>query len=213
MCDEGRAKAISASLVFGCRKDVSSTAHQGAIGLEVFARQSLCGKVSGMTPSIYIRRLGQEEAETFRAIRLEALRSHPASFGAAYEVDSARPLTYFADGLGRDAIFSAWRENDLLGIAGYHREETPKQRHKGLLWTMYVRKEARGSGAADMLVDAVVKHARHEVEILLLAVGVHNEPAQRLYRRHGFTEYGREERALKVGEIYYDEIMMRLKLR
>jgi ribosomal protein S18 acetylase RimI-like enzyme len=38
-------------------------------------------------------------------------------------------------------------------------------------------------------------------------------PAQRLYRRHGFVEYGREERALKVGEVYYDELMMRLALR
>jgi ribosomal protein S18 acetylase RimI-like enzyme len=166
-----------------------------------------------MKPAIYVRRFGPEEAETFRAIRLEALRSHPASFGASYEIESARPLTYFADGLGCDAIFSAWRENELLGISAYHREETPKQHHKGLLWGMYVRKEARGSGAADMLVDAVVKHAKNEVEILLLAVGVHNEPAQRLYRRHGFTEYGREERALKVGDVYYDEIFMQLVLR
>ena len=88
-----------------------------------------------------------------------------------------------------------------------------KESHKGLLWGMYVRDAARGSGAADALVGAVIGHARTEVESLLLAVGVHNEPAQRLYRRHGFVEYGREPRALKVGDVYYDEIMMRLELR
>jgi ribosomal protein S18 acetylase RimI-like enzyme len=166
-----------------------------------------------MKPEIYIRRLGPEEAELFRAIRLEALRAYPASFGASYEVESAKPLLHFADTLGGSAIFSAWREGEVLGIAGFWRHEEPKERHKGLLWTMYVRKEARGSGAADRLVEAVVKHARNEVEVITLAVGVHNVPAQRLYSRHGFTEYGREPRALKVGDVYYDEMMMRLALR
>lgn len=59
----------------------------------------------------------------------------------------------------------------------------------------------------------MIGHARTDVESLLLAVGVHNEPAQRLYRRHGFVEYGREQRALKVGDVYYDEILMRLELQ
>lgn len=166
-----------------------------------------------MPPPIYIRRLESGEAELFRAIRLEALRAHPAAFGASYEVECGKPLMEFADTLATAAIFSAWREADLLGIAGFWRHEQPKDRHKGLLWTMYVRKEARGSGAADRLVEAVVKHARGEVESLSLAVGVHNVPAQRLYSRHGFVEYGREPRALKVGDVYYDEIMMRLALR
>ncbi|MDF3073377.1 MAG: acetyltransferase [Alphaproteobacteria bacterium] len=166
-----------------------------------------------MTSPITIRRLDPTEAEIFRAIRLEALRTHPAAFAASFEVESGRPLIHFADTLGSGAIFAAWRDSELLGIAGYYREETPKHAHKGGLWGMYVRKEARGSGAADRLVEAVVHHARPEVEVLVLGVGVHNIPAQRLYRRHGFTEYGREERALKVGEVYYDELMMRLALR
>jgi ribosomal protein S18 acetylase RimI-like enzyme len=166
-----------------------------------------------MTSPINIRRLDPTEAEIFRAIRLEALRTHPSAFAASFEVESGRPLIHFADTLGRDAIFTAWRDSELLGIASYYREDTPKHAHKGGLWGMYVRKEARGSGAADRLVEAVVQHARREVEILVLGVGVHNVPAQRLYRRHGFVEYGREERALKVGDVYYDELMMRLAFR
>lgn len=171
-----------------------------------------CGKLKLMT-TIHVRRLSTGEAELFRAIRLEALQAHPASFAASLEIKREKPLSFFAETLGANAIFAAWRGEELLGIAGYWREATPKHAHKGGLWTMYVRKEARGSGGADLLVDAVVKYARREVEILHLAVGVHNEPAQRLYRRHGFVEYGREERALKVGDVYYDEIMMRPVLR
>ena len=163
-----------------------------------------------MSIPIVVRRLLPTEAELFRAIRLEALQAHPSAFGAALETEAGKPGVWFAQTLGDNAVFAAWRAADLLGIAGYHREPTPKQRHKALLWTMYVRETARGSGAADTLVEAVIAHARTEVEALLLAVGVHNEPACRLYRRHGFVEYGREPQALKVGDVYYDEIMMRL---
>ncbi len=163
--------------------------------------------------TIHVRRLSTSEAEIFRAIRLEALQAHPAAFAASLEIEREKPLSFFAESLGANAIFAAWRGEEMLGIAGYWREATPKHAHKGGLWTMYVRKEARGSGVADLLVEAVVRHAKGEVESLHLGVGVHNEPAQRLYRRHGFVEYGREERALKVGDVYFDELMMRLALR
>jgi RimJ/RimL family protein N-acetyltransferase len=50
------------------------------------------------------------------------------------------------------------------------------------------------------------------VEDLTLSVASHNEPAIGLYRRFGFTEYGHDRRALKVGGDYVDELLMRLVL-
>ncbi len=165
-----------------------------------------------MAGSIEVRRLRNTDASDYREIRLEALRTRPDAFGGAYEDERERKVESFADSLAGDPVFGAWRDGALLGIAGFARLQG-KESHKGLLWGMYVRDTARGSGAADALVAAVIGHARNEVESLLLAVGVHNEPAQRLYRRHGFVEYGREPHALKVGDVYYDEILMRLELR
>ena len=172
----------------------------------------MAGGERRMAGSIEIRRLDATNAITYREIRLEALRARPDAFGGAYEDEREQPLEGFADSLVRDAVFGAWHDGALLGIAGFARLQG-KERHKGFLWGMYVREAARGSGAADALVDAVISHARTEVESLLLAVGVHNEPAHRLYSRRGFIEYGREPRALKAGAIYYDEILMRLDLR
>jgi RimJ/RimL family protein N-acetyltransferase len=46
------------------------------------------------------------------------------------------------------------------------------------------------------------------VEHLLLSVVSENEAAHRLYQKLGFSEYGREMKALKLGGRYLDEILM-----
>ena len=45
-------------------------------------------------------------------------------------------------------------------------------------------------------------------EQLTLSVGDGNAAAYRLYRKMGFSEYGREMKALKDGNRYFDEILM-----
>jgi ribosomal protein S18 acetylase RimI-like enzyme len=73
---------------------------------------------------------------------------------------------------------------------------------------MYVRPAARNSGLGRRLLEAVVNHASGRVEQLLLSVVSENEAAHRLYQELGFSEYGREMKALKLGERYLDEILM-----
>jgi ribosomal protein S18 acetylase RimI-like enzyme len=71
---------------------------------------------------------------------------------------------------------------------------------------MYVRPEARGTGAADSLVLAVLDHARAEgLDAVLLAVIPEATAARRLYDRHGFTVYGVEPGALRSGDRFYDD--------
>ena len=73
---------------------------------------------------------------------------------------------------------------------------------------MYVRDPARGTGLAGQLVDAVLAHARREVELVQLSVVASNDAARRLYERRGFERYGVEPRALKVDGRYLDEALM-----
>jgi RimJ/RimL family protein N-acetyltransferase len=46
-----------------------------------------------------------------------------------------------------------------------------------------------------------------------LTVVASNVAARRLYSAAGFEEYGLERRALKVGDEYYDEVLMVLPLK
>lgn len=155
-----------------------------------------------------VRRLETADAAVYRAIRLEGLERHPEAFGAAFEEEALHPLAWFEARLASSAVFGAWDGGALLGIAGLGVQGSAKQAHKGFLWGMYVRKGARGRGIGTALVEAVLDHARGRVEHVDLRVVTVNETARRLYERHGFTAYGTERHALKIGDRYFDEVMM-----
>ena len=158
--------------------------------------------------AVQIRRLEPADAALYREIRLEALLNDPAAFGSTFERENAQPLSWFEAAIGRAAIFGAFLDGKLAGIAGFSAQEASKQAHKGVLWAMYVRSTARGAGVGKQLVAAVIDHARGRVEMVQLTVVSENEAACRLYKAMGFVEYGFEKRALKQGGRYYDEFLM-----
>lgn len=155
-----------------------------------------------------VRRLSEADAADFRAIRLEALQRHPEAFAATYADEAAQPLAFFSGRLKSGAVFGGFQGPALLGIAGFYTLAQEKVRHKGVLYGMYVKESARGTGLAGQLVDAVLAHARQEVELVQLSVVASNDAARRLYERRGFERYGVEPRALKVDGRYLDEALM-----
>ncbi len=159
-------------------------------------------------------RLTEADAERYRRLRLDGLRSHPEAFGASWEDEVAKPLAWFAERLERNAVFGGSLDGSaLFGVAGLVVPEAAKLKHKGVLWGMFVRPEARGTGLATALVMRVVEHADGLVEEVRLTVAATNTAAVRLYTRIGFVQYGLERRALRVGDQFYDELLMALPLR
>jgi ribosomal protein S18 acetylase RimI-like enzyme len=132
------------------------------------------------TPA-HIRLLVPADAAAYRDVRLEGLKQNPEAFGSAFEFENEKPRSWFEERIAASEIFGAFVEDELLGVAGYRRFDGPKQRHKGLLWGMYVRAVARNSGLGKRLVETVVAHASGRIEQLSLTVVVENLAAQRLY--------------------------------
>jgi ribosomal protein S18 acetylase RimI-like enzyme len=157
---------------------------------------------------IQVRRLMTADAILYRDIRLEALKQNPEAFGSTFEAESVQPLTWFADRLGSSAVFGAFCDSDLLGVAGFLARKGQKETHKGALWGMYVRSDARKAGVGRRLVETVIDHARLCVELIQLSAVSDNEQARRLYASLGFVAYGIEKNALKQGGRYYDEVLM-----
>jgi ribosomal protein S18 acetylase RimI-like enzyme len=87
------------------------------------------------------------------------------------------------------------------------------ERHRGVLYAMYVREAARGTGMAEALVRAVIDHAKPLVDLIWLKVAAGNEPARRLYARLGFETYGLEKASLRVGGRDIDQEYRVLMLR
>jgi RimJ/RimL family protein N-acetyltransferase len=157
---------------------------------------------------IYIRQLTPGDAALYRGIRLEGLKENPEAFGSTFEAEITKPLAWFFDRLSSSVVFGAISDAKILGVAGFAVRDGEKEAHKGLLWGMYVRPDARGAGVAGRLVEAITAYARPCVELIQLSVVVGNEQARRLYSRLGFAEYGIEKNSLKFRGRYFDEILM-----
>ena len=159
-----------------------------------------------------IRRLSKSDATDYRSLRLAGLAKHPGAFGASFAEESAEGLAFFADRLERNTVFGGFSASRLMGIGGYYILTTEKLRHKGVLFGMYVAEDAQGSGLAGSLVEAILDHARREVEQLQLSVTSSNDRARKLYERFGFRVYGTEPHALKIGDDYLDEVLLYRRL-
>jgi len=170
--------------------------------------------ISDARKLLTVRRLEPNDFASYREISLEGLRNHPEAFSASWETEAARPASWWAERLETNIVLGGWIDGTpIAGVVGFRMHGGTKIRHKGVLWGMYVRLEARGTGLAASLVQRVIEQARPFLEDIVLTVVVSNVAACRLYRKAGFEQYGLERRALKVGETYYDEALMALSLR
>ena len=158
--------------------------------------------------TLEIRRIGAEQAGDYRAIRLAALQLDPDAFGSTYEVEAARPLTWFEDATRNLAIFGAYADGRIVGMIGFGRHAGAKIQHKGFIWGMFVHPSMRRHGAGAALLHGAIEHASSMVEQITLSVVTTNRAAIALYEKFGFTAYGRETRALKVDGRYVDELLM-----
>lgn len=161
---------------------------------------------------ILIRLLAPEDAESFREIRLEALRSDPEAFASTHDAEKDSHPAKYAAWLSGSQIFGAFRGTELVGIAALTILEAKKESHKGLLRSMYVKPQARKAGVGRQLIETMIASARGRIELLNLVVVSDNHPAIRLYESLGFKTYGLEKNSLKQDGKYFDELLMALDL-
>jgi RimJ/RimL family protein N-acetyltransferase len=156
-----------------------------------------------------LRQLTRDDAAAFHALRMELLSLHPESFGTAATEHAAQGLETSAERLATEAVVGGFVEGELVGIASLMRQPRMKERHKGMLRGMYVRRSSRGSGLSDAIVEWILDRARADgIEQVHLTVVADNARARRLYDRWGFTVYGIEPRAFKMDGRYYDQALM-----
>lgn len=155
-----------------------------------------------------MRRLSSQDADPFRSIRLESLRQDPEAFGSTFEMELNESRKNFLERFDRSTLFGGFVGTNLMAIVGFYPLEGPKIGHKGVLWGMYVRPEARGTGLATALIGSLIEHAREHVAQIQLTVVSSNPRARRFYQRMGFSEYGLEKKALKYNGVYFDEVLM-----
>lgn len=160
-----------------------------------------------------IRLLTPADVAAFREMRLIAMRESPTAFGSSEEDELARTMDETARRLEpteNDIVLGAQRGGALVGMVGLHRLSHRKERHKAVMWGMYVLAAARGTGLGRALVADLMSRAREMPDLLQvnLAVERENLRALALYRSFGFVPFGVEERALIIEGRSYAEVHM-----
>jgi ribosomal protein S18 acetylase RimI-like enzyme len=162
-----------------------------------------------------IRILKPADAETYQALRLQALTREPVAFASSAEEESVLPLAKVSARLKATddrAVCGAYDGERLVGICGWARKLRVKTRHKGQVWGLYVDPEYRGQGIARKLLEKVLSVARRAPKLsqMQLTVYAGNPAAQQLYESLGFTEYGREKDAICIDGVFYEDLHMAL---
>lgn len=163
-----------------------------------------------------IRLLIPDDAEAYLKMRLIALKNHPAAFASSFEEEKDQPAEIYGQRFqSKDAYtFGAFEGDTLIGSVTLHKETKIKLKHRANIFAMYVSPEKRKMGIGKLLISAAIDKAKklNEIEQIYLTVEAGNEPAIRLYSSLGFKVYGQDCRALKVGNMYFDETHMVLHL-
>jgi ribosomal protein S18 acetylase RimI-like enzyme len=171
-----------------------------------------------MMTGIEVRLLNDRDAAAYWHLRLEALEREPQSFGEAAEEHRQTTVEAAAERLATNPddnfVLGAFHQGQLVGMAGFFRYQIAKARHKGRIWGVYVRASCRGQGIGRALLGALMERIKTcpGVEQVSLTVVSGQEPARALYRSLGFEPYGLEPRGLKVGEQYFDNEHMVLRI-
>jgi len=143
-----------------------------------------------------ITRVGPEDWQVYRRVRLASLADAPYAFMSTLERERE-----FADDVWRQrlrsaaaATFLAWQGGEPVGTAT-GKAENPDHEHAvpgaWQLVGMWVDPAARGLGVADALVEAVADHARAQgAEAVVLWVTEVNDRARSFYTRMGFDQTG-----------------------
>ncbi|WP_369360561.1 GNAT family N-acetyltransferase [Streptomyces sp. cg2] len=155
--------------------------------------------------TISVRRLASDDWPLYRTLRLAALADAPEAFGSTLEQEQAFTEEAWRERLARRNQFVAEDGDRARGLIGI----VPDAPGTAQLVSMWVHPAARGRGAADLLVRAVLQWASdHGIPQVELWVTEGNGHAERLYARHDFQRDGRVQ-PVREGEPGLEFAMVR----
>jgi ribosomal protein S18 acetylase RimI-like enzyme len=167
-----------------------------------------------------VRPLSVEDRSDFRQLRQLALTVDPDDFMITAEEERMVERLFIEGVLERPGTCSLFMgafavdAPRLVGIAGLLTNEFLKTRHSGRITSLFVHPSHRRRGIARRLMEELLARAQlGGLRSVRLEVVADNQNAIALYRSLGFTVYGREPAAYRLGEREWDLLLFTKDLR
>jgi ribosomal protein S18 acetylase RimI-like enzyme len=136
-----------------------------------------------------IRAAEPSDWEAVRDIRLRSLREEPDAYASEYQTEARFEPDLWKQRLATASSYLAFDDDHVLVGIATGLDTGDGDTH---VVGMYVTPEARGSGCAHQLLNAIAELTVHgQGKRLVLEVAESNIRATRFYRSYGFVETGR----------------------
>lgn len=113
---------------------------------------------------------------------------------------------------GNALCFVAEEDGHVVGLCDVHSNRPGSEVGHVATLGIAVAKEYRNRGIGRSLLEAMIKACRGKFEVITLDVFSSNARAYELYRKIGFRENGKLDKAIKRNGRYYSEIKMYIDL-
>ncbi len=133
--------------------------------------------------------LTPEDAERWRALRLEGVRDFPLGFLTTLEEAEADRVARCREILGHGALRGLFSEAQLVGFCGYRPQRLARTRHRCEIGPFFITAGFQGRGAAQALMRGVLAEAKAAgIAQVELFVDSENRRAIAFYKREGFEQ-------------------------
>jgi GNAT superfamily N-acetyltransferase len=172
-------------------------------------------KPASVTERSKVRRLGPADWEISREVRLRALAEAPNAFMSTLAREQRFDEQEWRNRLSAPsaATFLAWLDDAPAGTATGKIDDPDDEFALPASWQlvgMWVEPDARGTGLAEQLIEAVAGHAReHGASSLTLWVTETNARARAFYERIGFVPTGARQPVRDDEPDHWEEQMIR----
>ena len=172
--------------------------------------------------TIEIKVLSEQDAASYKKLRLFSFLESPLTFSESYEdecerseSDYAAELKQYGNPIERFVLGAFANSKELVGIVTFERDQRTKARHKSMIYAMYVHPEHREQGIGHTLLDKTIKLSKEikgleQIHLWVLHSGT---SATGFYIKAGFETQGTlVKKDLKIGDVYVDAAYMVLYL-
>ncbi len=136
---------------------------------------------------VLIQPAAKSEAQRLRALRLAALKDAPYAYGAKYEVDKDKPISFWQESLEISNWFFASIDEGDIGLIGVEKAGTDRI-SDCWIFGWWIAQQYRGQGVVKLMLDELDKFClRNNWLHQGLGVWPENQRAVAAYIKLGFV--------------------------